>query len=68
MTNEILTISEAARRIGVSVTTLRKWADNDVIEVKRLPGSGYRRFDSDVVDAFIESMKENNLGKGLAAA
>lgn len=63
MEREMLTISEAARRIGVSVTTLRKWADAGMIEAERLPGSGYRRFDPKVVESFIEEMRESEPGK-----
>jgi putative resolvase len=39
----LLTISEAARRIGVHPNTLRSWADKGLISHVKLP-SGYRRF------------------------
>ena len=40
---KMLTISEAARQIGVSAKTLRAWADKGLVPHVRLP-SGYRRF------------------------
>jgi excisionase family DNA binding protein len=39
----LLTIGQAAARLGVSVATLRAWADKGLVSVVRLP-SGYRRF------------------------
>ncbi len=40
----LLTITEAAERLGVSAATLRRWADSGAIRTVRLP-SGYRRFE-----------------------
>lgn len=40
---KLLTIGQAAARLGVSVPTLRAWADKGLIKMVRLP-SGYRRF------------------------
>lgn len=40
---EWLTLSEAARVLGIHPTTLRRWADNGDIPVKVTPG-GHRRF------------------------
>jgi len=62
---KLLTVSEAAERIGVSVPTLRKWADTGVIEVRRLPGSGYRRFEPEIVEAFVDQMTEPGKISGL---
>lgn len=42
--NQLLTISQAAKRLGVSVQTLRAYADKGIVPVVKLP-SGYRRFD-----------------------
>ncbi len=39
----LLTISQAAARLGVHQKTLRSWADKGLVPVVRLP-SGYRRF------------------------
>lgn len=43
MTNEWLGLNEAARRLGVHPTTLRRWADSGEIPVMVTPG-GHRRF------------------------
>lgn len=51
----LLTISEAAKRLGVHPNTLRKWADNGTIQVVMLP-SGYRRFRPVDIDAMREQM------------
>ena len=40
---KLLSIGEAAERLGVSVGTLRSWADKGLVKTIRLP-SGYRRF------------------------
>jgi excisionase family DNA binding protein len=40
---KLLTIGQAAARLGVSVATLRAWADKGLVKTVRLP-SGYRRF------------------------
>ncbi len=39
----LLTISQAARRLGVHQNTLRTWADKGLVRHVKLP-SGYRRF------------------------
>ena len=39
----LLTISEAARRLGIHANTLRGWADRGLVPVVKLP-SGYRWF------------------------
>ncbi|MGI8552349.1 MAG: MerR family DNA-binding transcriptional regulator [Dehalococcoidia bacterium] len=41
---ELLTISEAAKRLGVSTNTMRAWADRGLVPVVKLP-SGHRRFE-----------------------
>lgn len=40
---KLLTIGEAAKQLGVSVATLRAWADKGWVTPVKLP-SGYRRF------------------------
>lgn len=46
---QLLSISEAARRLGVHVNTLRRWADHGDIQAVRLP-SGFRRFEPAVIE------------------
>jgi excisionase family DNA binding protein len=52
---KLLTISEAAKRLGISQKTLRKWADSGEIAVVRLP-SGYRRFEPAEVERTLRAM------------
>lgn len=49
MSDQLLSISQAARRLEVSVDTLRRWADRGLIETVRLP-SGHRRYPVSAVD------------------
>ncbi len=49
------TSSEAARYLGVSLATVRRWTDAGHIACYRTPG-GQRRFSREQLDAFIDSM------------
>lgn len=42
--SEYIRVAEAAEYLGVSQTTLRKWADIGVIPCRTLPAIGYRLF------------------------
>ena len=53
---EWLTLSEAARRLNVHPTTLRRWADNGDIAVMLTPG-GHRRFGATDVARFAQSRR-----------
>jgi excisionase family DNA binding protein len=46
-----MSLGEAARYLGVSDPTLRKWTDDGAIRVFRTPG-GHRRFLRDELDSF----------------
>jgi len=48
-----LTLGQAARYLGVAQSTMRKWADSNVVEVFTTPG-GHRRFRRGDLDAFLE--------------
>lgn len=52
----VLTIGEAARALGVSVDTLRRWADSGQIRTVVLP-SGHRRFYAEDVTALLDQGK-----------
>jgi len=51
-----LTTSEAARHLGVSMSTIRRWSDMGYVSSYRTPG-GQRRFSVDQLDAFIDSLQ-----------
>jgi excisionase family DNA binding protein len=51
LTNEdLLTLRDAARRIGVHENTVRNWVKRGVLEPVTVPGSRYRRFQADDID------------------
>ena len=54
-----LTASEAARHLGVSISTVRRWSDAGHLQGYRTPG-GQRRFDREQLDVFISSMQRGN--------
>jgi excisionase family DNA binding protein len=60
----LLSISEAAALLGVSVGTLRNWADRGLVPMVKLP-SGYRRFDPAEIDRLQDEMRSTP--KKLAA-
>jgi excisionase family DNA binding protein len=51
-----LTASEAARHLGVSISTLRRWSDAGHVQAYRTPG-GQRRFSVEQLDAFLDSLR-----------
>ena len=53
---KLLTISQAAERLGVHQNTLRGWADRGLVPVVMLP-SGYRRFRPSDIQRIIEQME-----------
>ena len=50
-----LSTSEAARHLGVSLSTVRRWSDSGFLVVYRTPG-GQRRFTIEQLDEFMESL------------
>lgn len=60
-----LSLSEAARQLGVHVTTLRRWADNGDIPVLLTPG-GHRRFTATDLAHFAEEHRNLRQISGLA--
>lgn len=51
----VFTSSQAARYLGVSLATIRRWADAGHLSCYRTPG-GQRRFSRDQLDGFIASL------------
>jgi excisionase family DNA binding protein len=51
-----LTASQAARALGVSVSTVRRWSDSGALRGYRTPG-GQRRFSREQIDEFVASLQ-----------
>jgi excisionase family DNA binding protein len=52
----VFTSSQAARYLGVSLATVRRWTDAGHVSCYRTPG-GQRRFSRAQLDEFISSMQ-----------
>jgi excisionase family DNA binding protein len=50
-----LTTSEAARHLGVSLSTIRRWSDAGHLVGYRTPG-GQRRFSVEQIEKFLDSL------------
>ena len=50
-----LSTSEAARHLGVSLSTVRRWSDAGHLRGYRTPG-GQRRFTVEQLDTFLDSL------------
>lgn len=55
----VFTSSQAARYLGVSLATIRRWTDAGHISCYRTPG-GQRRFSKDQLDGFIVSLQSSD--------
>lgn len=64
MAESFLSLTEAARRLGVHSATLRRWADRGEIPVTFTAG-GHRRFDAGDVTRFIEAQRQEGAQRGL---
>ncbi len=52
----VFTSSQAARYLGVSLATIRRWADAGHLGCYRTPG-GQRRFSREQLDGFVDSLQ-----------
>jgi excisionase family DNA binding protein len=62
-----LTTSEAARHLGVSLSTIRRWSDMGYLNGYRTPG-GQRRFSIQQLDDFIDSLESGGPMRRAEAA
>ncbi len=60
-TDKWLSLSAAAKELGVHLTTLRRWADNGEIPVMLTPG-GHRRFSTAVIAQFSQQRRTLSAG------
>jgi excisionase family DNA binding protein len=63
----VFTSSQAARYLGVSLATIRRWTDSGHISCYRTPG-GQRRFARSQLDDFISSMHRDGSSASAPAA
>jgi len=56
-----LSTSQAARELGVSLGTVRRWADLGYLRAYRTPG-GQRRFSADQIENFVQSLEQRQRG------
>ena len=54
-----LTISQVAARLGVSLGTVRRWADHGHLRSYRTPG-GQRRFSAEDLEQFVASLERRD--------
>lgn len=54
-----LSASQAARVLGVSVSTVRRWSDAGALPGYRTPG-GQRRFSREQLEAFLASLEQGD--------
>lgn len=54
--DDLITTTEAARIAGVGVTSIKRWADQELIRVTRTPG-GHRRVDKHDLLRFVGSLE-----------
>lgn len=55
----VFTSSQAARYLGVSLATIRRWNDAGYLPSYRTPG-GQRRFSREQLDGFIDSLQRSD--------
>lgn len=64
---DLLSLNDAAHRLGVHFTTLRRWADEGKIATVITPG-GHRRFHVDDLQRFLDEKKNKYLKYDVAEA
>jgi excisionase family DNA binding protein len=57
-----LSTSQAANALGVSLGTIRRWADMGYLESYRTPG-GQRRFSVEQIEQFLETLQQRRAGQ-----
>ena len=55
----VFTKLQAARYLGVSLATIRRWADAGHLGCYRTPG-GQRRFSREQLDSFVDSLERSS--------
>src|SRR3954467_4413771 len=58
-----LTVAQAARHLGVSISTVRRWSDAGHLPSRRTPG-GQRRYTRAPLGAFLAALQPRPWGAG----
>ncbi|MDQ6805567.1 MAG: helix-turn-helix domain-containing protein [Actinomycetota bacterium] len=61
-----LSTSQAARALGVSLGTIRRWSDMGYLDSYRTPG-GQRRFSRDQIEQFVSSLQQGSVRRDARA-
>jgi excisionase family DNA binding protein len=62
-----LSTSQAARALGVSLGTIRRWSDMGYLDSYRTPG-GQRRFSREQIEHFVTSLEQGSERRDERAA
>jgi excisionase family DNA binding protein len=62
-----LSTSQAARALGVSLGTIRRWSDMGHLDSYRTPG-GQRRFSRTQIEHFVTSLEQGQVQRDERAA
>jgi excisionase family DNA binding protein len=57
-----MSTSQAATALGVSLGTIRRWADMGYLGSYRTPG-GQRRFSAEQIEQFLETLQQRRAGQ-----
>ena len=60
--SEYLTVSEAAKTLGVSSSTLRNWDRSGKLKARRHPVNGYRLYKRADLEALLREVEETTEG------
>jgi excisionase family DNA binding protein len=58
--SEYVKTAEAAEILGVAQNTIRKWAENGTLPVRRNPANGYRLFKRSDLNAFLRNVEKSS--------
>ena len=64
--NRLLTATEAARYLGVSVVTLYRMEKRELLSPYRTPG-GHRRYSVEMLEGYLEDSRRPSGGHGISS-
>lgn len=63
--NRLIGINEASKRLGVSISTLRRWDETGVLVAERTP-KGHRRYDLNKINSALSSEQKAQFENQIA--